>query len=262
MVVFFCVPYNHSLQHKDTIRLVYYSHLSIVYKRKYYKENTDVDSRQKIYHISSIIMPERQPLIDLFLQINSQINLSAIRDPEGVYHKHILDSLELTKIINLSDYDTLCDVGTGGGFPLLALSQYNMTHHCGLSLTGIDARRKKIDAITSMIQTLWLPDTKAVWTRAEEHTTQYDVVTARAVAYADKIIPRCLPLCKRWGIICLYKEYKEEEYHEIISQCKKHWLTLLHKHQYILEYERDHNQAIQRILYVLQKTLPSDRVSS
>jgi len=96
----------------------------------------------------------RTPFIDLFLQINSQINLSAIRDAEGVYTKHILDSLELTKVLNLSDYKTLCDVGTGGGFPLLALSRYNQEHHCGLKLTGIDARRKKIDAINSMIQTL------------------------------------------------------------------------------------------------------------
>lgn len=198
-------------------------------------------------------MPERQPLINLFLQINSQINLSAIRDTEGVYHKHILDSLELTKLINLSDYHTLCDVGTGGGFPLLALSHYNKTHHYGLSLTGIDARRKKIDAITTMIQTLWLPDTKAVWTRAEEHTTQYDVVTARAVAYADKIIPRCLPLCKKWGIICLYKENKEGEHYDIVSQCKYHHLTILHEHQYILECDKNRDIPTQRILYILQK---------
>jgi len=58
-------------------------------------------------------MTERQEFIDLFLHINSQVNLSAIRDEEGVYVKHILDSLELTKILNLSQYTSLCDVGTG-----------------------------------------------------------------------------------------------------------------------------------------------------
>ena len=58
-------------------------------------------------------MEERKQLIDLFLDINSQINLSSIRDADGVYTKHILDSLELTKILKLSEYKSLCDVGTG-----------------------------------------------------------------------------------------------------------------------------------------------------
>ena len=61
-----------------------------------------------------------------------------------------------------------------------------------------------------------------MWTRAEEHKVQYDIVTARAVAYADQIIPRCLPLCKKGGLICLYKELKPEEREEILIQCKKH----------------------------------------
>jgi 16S rRNA G527 N7-methylase RsmG len=38
-------------------------------------------------------------LIHAFLEKNKQINLSAIRDEEGVMIKHIQDSLELEKII-------------------------------------------------------------------------------------------------------------------------------------------------------------------
>lgn len=208
------------------------------------------------------MMQSRQQFIDLFLQINSQINLSAIRDAEWVYTKHILDSLELTKVLNLSEYKTLCDVGTGWGFPLLALSRYNQENTCGLKLYGIDARRKKIDAINSMIETLWLPDTKAIWTRAEEHSVQYDIVTARAVAYADKIIPRCLPLCKKWWLICLYKEVKPEEREEIIAQCKKLNLTIEKEHTYRLpstwSVDKDGDlpagrQGIERVIYVLKR---------
>ena len=207
-------------------------------------------------------MTERKQFIDLFLEINSQINLSAIRDAEWVYTKHILDSLELMKILNLSDYTTLCDVGTGWGFPLLALSRYNQENNCGIKLYGIDARRKKIDAINSMIQTLWLPDTKAIWARAEDHHHQYDIVTARAVAYADKIIPRCLPLCKKWWLICLYKEVKPEEREEIIIQCKKNNLTIVQEHHYRLfstwsvDKEWDlpaGRQGIERVIYVLRR---------
>ncbi|AKH32956.1 Ribosomal RNA small subunit methyltransferase G [candidate division SR1 bacterium Aalborg_AAW-1] len=193
-------------------------------------------------------MNERKPLIELFLEINSQLNLSAIRDEEGVYTKHIMDSLELTKVLDLSQYGTLCDVGTGGGFPLLALSKYKNDEGLKLQLIGLDARRKKIDAINQMIEKLELPDTKAVRSRVEDHRQMYDIVTARAVAYADKIIQRCVPLCKKGGIICLYKEVKEEEREDILKQCKKFSLTIEKEHKYRL-FEQD----IERVIYVLRK---------
>lgn len=193
-------------------------------------------------------MNERKPLIDLFLEINSQVNLSAIRDEEGVYVKHILDSLELTKVLNLWDYNHLCDVGTGGGFPLLALSKYKKDNNLKLQLTGLDARRKKTDAINTMIQTLELSDTEAIRSRVEDHRQTYDIVTARAVAYADKIIPRCVPLCKKWWLICLYKEVKEEEREEIVKQCKKFSLMIEKEHRYRL-FEWD----IERVMYVLRR---------
>lgn len=64
--------------------------------------------------MSSLISPERQSLIQLFLQWNSKINLSAIRDEHGVYVKHILDSLEVRKLDILKNSTTLLDIGTGG----------------------------------------------------------------------------------------------------------------------------------------------------
>ncbi len=193
-------------------------------------------------------MKERKKLIDIFLEINTQINLSAIRDAEWVYTKHILDGLELTKIIDLSDVETLCDVGTGWGFPLLVLAQYCQNNKIDLQLTWIDARRKKIDAIADMVTKLWLENTSVLWWRIEEHTQQYDIVTARAVAYADKVIPRCNPLVKKWWILCLYKEVKQEEREEILQQCKKKKLTLEREHKYRL-FEGD----IERVIYVLRK---------
>ncbi len=51
-------------------------------------------------------------LIEVFLAKNSQINLSAIRDAEGVYVKHILDSLELLNIFSFGEGELVCDLGT------------------------------------------------------------------------------------------------------------------------------------------------------
>jgi len=54
-----------------------------------------------------------ESLIEVFLAKNSQINLSAIRDAEGVYIKHVLDSLELMKIFSFKAGQVVCDLGTG-----------------------------------------------------------------------------------------------------------------------------------------------------
>ena len=51
-------------------------------------------------------------LIDLFLDRNSKINLSAIRDADGVWEKHILDSLELMSLIDIEDGLKALDLGT------------------------------------------------------------------------------------------------------------------------------------------------------
>lgn len=193
-------------------------------------------------------LASRTPLIDIFLGRNSKLNLSAIRDVNSVYVKHILDSLELTKIINLSDYQSVCDVGTGWGFPVLALAQYCKDCRYHTQFVGLDARRKKLQAIQEMSKELWLLSISTVWTRVEEHRQTYDLVTARAVAYADTIIPRCVPLCRSWWLICLYKEHKPAEHDEIITQCNKHNLIIEQAHEYRL-FEGD----IQRVLYVLRR---------
>jgi len=111
-------------------------------------------------------------LIDVFLAKNSQINLSAIRDAEGVYVKHVLDSLELLKIFSFNPGQVVCDLGTGWGFPLLPLAIENPE----VRFVGMDARKKKIDAIASMITDYRLQTTDAVlsnvdlvWSRVEEY---------------------------------------------------------------------------------------------
>ncbi|NCO97968.1 hypothetical protein GW864_02210 [bacterium] len=57
-----------------------------------------------------IPMQDRNKLIKIFLEKNSQINLSAIRDEEGVRVKHIQDSLELYKVLRLQKHRQVCDV--------------------------------------------------------------------------------------------------------------------------------------------------------
>ena len=193
----------------------------------------------------------RKQLIDQFISINLHTNLSAIRDPEGIQVKHIQDSLEINKVLILKPKSTLCDVGTGGGFPLLPIAISNPEVQC----IGIDSTRKKIDAINEMITNLKIPNAKAVRTRAEEHKWQpapslagYDYVTARAVSYIDKLLPQVHHLVKKGGKLILYKQYTPEESQDIMHFSKKYHFVIQKKHTYKL-FDGD----ILRIIYVLKK---------
>ena len=189
-------------------------------------------------------MNQRKLLIELFLHINSQINLSAIRDAEGVYTKHILDSIELNKMKLLIPWTTLLDVGTWGWFPLLPFAMTNPQVQC----FGIETRRKKIDAINTMIQQLNIPNAQWVRWRVEEYQWSFDYVVSRATAYVDVLIWWTIHLLKpRWYYI-FYKHYTEEEHTMLIKMIAKYKLELIQEHKYRL-FDGD----IERILYVIGK---------
>ena len=180
------------------------------------------------------------------MRINSHTNLSAIRDPEGIQTKHIQDALEIKNIIQFKPGLTLCDVGTGGWFPLLPIAIDNPELQC----TGIDSTRKKIDAINEMIAKLNIPNAKAIWTRAESYKPEeaFDYVTARAVSYIDKLLPVLHHLVKKGGRLILYKQYTPEEAEDIGHFWKRYRFVIQKRHKYTL-FDWD----IQRIIYVLKK---------
>lgn len=188
---------------------------------------------------------ERKWLIEQFIYINSHTNLSAIRDPEGIQIKHINDSLEINKIQHFKPKTTLCDVGTGGWFPLLPIAMSNPELQC----TGIDSTKKKTEAINQIIKTLNITNTETIRTRAEDHKKQYDYVTVRAVGYIDKLLPRVHHLVKKGGLLILYKQYSPEENIDIKDLAPKYHFRLRKKHEYKL-FDND----IPRIIYILKKS--------
>ena len=78
---------------------------------------------------------------ELLVEWNSKINLTAITEKHEVYLKHFYDSLTLCKVIDLNSEESLCDIGTGAGFPGIVL-KICFPH---LKLTLVDALNKRIN---------------------------------------------------------------------------------------------------------------------
>lgn len=183
-------------------------------------------------------------LIDTFLEVNSHLNLSAIRDREWVKTKHVMDALEIQNIFPLQDGLKVCDIGTWWWFPLLPLA----ISYPKVNFVGIDSTRKKVDAINGMIKELGIHNAKAIRTRIEDYQEQFDVITARAVGYIDKIFTRSYHLLKKGWHYVLYKQVSEQEKADLLDLCKQWNLSLVTEHVYRLFPE-----DIERVIYIIRK---------
>lgn len=133
---------------------------------------------------------------ELLISFNEKINLTAITKREDVFLKHFYDSLTLCRVIDFNGVSSLCDVGTGAGFPGIVIKIF-FPH---LKLTLVDALNKRIKFLETVCLELGLSSVTLVHARAEEYALKnremFDVVTARAVAALPVLLEYCLPLVK------------------------------------------------------------------
>ena len=136
---------------------------------------------------------------------NRKINLTTITDPVEVAVKHFLDSIISAHV--MPEYGRLLDIGSGGGFPGLPIKIIIPT----LSVTLIDASRKKVSFLKHIIRNINLSGINARQVRAEELAKEktlgncFDVIMCRAFSRLDKIILQALPLLAKDGIIIAMK---------------------------------------------------------
>ena len=158
---------------------------------------------------------------ELLIFWNEKINLTRITKKEDVYLKHFYDSLTLYKVINLNNDFTLCDVGSGAGFPGIVLKIV----FPNLKVTLIDSLQKRVNYLNEIIQELDLFNIEAIHTRAEDYARnnreKFDIVTARAVANLKILSELCLPMVKEKGYFIALKANIEEELENSKEMIKK-----------------------------------------
>ena len=151
---------------------------------------------------------------------NEKYNLTAITRKEDVYLKHFYDSLTLTKIIDLNN-QSLCDIGTGAGFPGIVLKIVYPT----LKVTLLDATEKKCKFLQKIINSLNLKDIEVINERAEifskVNREKYDIVTSRAVAPLKHLLEYSIPLVKINGYYIAMKGEITKEIENIDIYYKK-----------------------------------------
>ena len=150
--------------------------------------------------------------MELLLEWNEKINLTAIVEPRDVILKHFVDSLTICK--ELQKNKTLADIGTGAGFPGIPVKILRPD----LDITLIDSLNKRVNFLTMVIEALKLEKIVALHGRIEDfgknkkYREKFDYVTSRAVANLSTLSEYMIPLIKIGGkCICMKGSNIDEE---------------------------------------------------
>lgn len=147
-------------------------------------------------NIDNDILDKLEKYYNLLIKYNEIMNLTGITEKKQVYLKHFYDSLCISKVIDLNEEQSLCDVGSGAGFPGIVLKIF----YPHLKITLLDSLNKRIEFLNIVIKELNLDNIEAIHVRAEEYAQQnrekFDIVTSRAVANLNTLLELSIPMVK------------------------------------------------------------------
>ncbi len=152
--------------------------------------------------------------LNLVIETNAHLNLTAITAYEEAYIKHLYDSLALIALPEFAGAHSVIDIGSGAGFPGIPLA----ICFPDKQFLSLDSTQKKINFQRQACESLGLTNLKAVWGRAEElaHQADYrenfDLALARAVSQTNVLLELALPFMKVHAAAVFYKgkDYERE----------------------------------------------------
>jgi 16S rRNA (guanine527-N7)-methyltransferase len=197
----------------SSVICIYLNNKDVYMNKKY-----DLTQFKKDIDELDIVLSEKQieqfiTYYEMLVEWNNVMNLTAITEYEDVMKKHFIDSISLIKAYDVTKNVSVIDVGTGAGFPGLALK----IAYPNLKITLLDSLNKRINFLDAVIEKLGLSDIDTIHGRAEDYAKKgklredFDLCVSRAVANLSTLSEYCLPFVKVGGKFISYKSEKITE---------------------------------------------------
>ncbi len=184
------------------------------------------------------------------LEVNKTLNLTAIKDEDGVILRHLVDSSAVIPFIPANA--RVCDIGCGGGFPSLVIAILRPD----VSVFSVDSVSKKVAYVENTARLFNLNNESVSNERAEvlgqgDKREKFDIVTARAVGRLNLISELCLPLVSVGGAFLAMKSLSTDEE---LAEAKNAIELLGGKVERVFSYTlTDGNEEIERSIVVIRK---------
>lgn len=182
-------------------------------KEKYNTEQFESDLHSLNISLSNKQIEQFLIYYEMLAEWNGFMNLTAITEFEDVMKKHFVDSLSIVKAYEMNHEISVIDVGTGAGFPGLALK----IAFPQIQMTLLDSLNKRIQFLDAVIERLNLFHVKTIHGRAEDFSRpdklreQFTLCVSRAVANLSTLSEYCLPFVQVGGHFISYKSEKSSE---------------------------------------------------
>lgn len=190
--------------------------------------------------------PKFELYYNYLISENEKYNLTAITQKDDVYIKHFIDSISLNKIIDLNKSISLCDVGSGAGFPGIPLKLC----YSNLQVTLVEPTVKRVNFLKNLCNQLNV-DVNIINNRAEDCVNDYrnvfDIVVARAVANTPILLELLVGFVKINGYIVLYKGDKGKQE---INEARNALNILGCNCEEIIEYDLPNNSGKRTLLKI------------
>lgn len=147
--------------------------------------------------------------MELLIRWSAKINLTTIRTPEEIVVRHFAESMYLAKFVTLRG--RLLDVGSGAGFPGLALKIVQPE----LRAILLEPVGKKRAFLKEVVRECGFEHVDVLGERIEDYcgsrSGEFNVVTARALGSFDSTLPAMVQCLRPDGELCLWLTRSEAE---------------------------------------------------
>lgn len=194
--------------------------------------------------------------MELLIEWNEKMNLTAITDPKEIILKHFVDSLTIAKYVE--EGKSIIDMGTGAGFPGIPIKIYRKD----VKVVLADSLNKRIKFLDEVIDKLKLENVETIHCRAEElgknkqYREKFDYATSRAVANLSTLSEYLMPFVKLNGK-CIFMKTIEVE--EELEKAKKAIKTLGGKIEKVDKFEIPESDLGRSIIIVKKEKITPNK---